>query len=80
MNTNKPLDDIFEGLAEMLIENGKLIRRSTRKESEYDAGLIDKSESRDHWVLKYNNRIYRIFCIDGDIVEISRNEVEENEE
>lgn len=70
----KPCDDIFEGLAELLIKNGQIIHNVytvyTRSRACDDCVL--KLHSRETWGVSYGGYTYLLTAHDGEFDSIER--------
>lgn len=78
MEDKKPCDDIFEGLAELLINNGEVTSNCYKRERHGIMGIhIHTSES---WSVNYGDYVYMIATEDGETVSIRRVRIDEESE
>lgn len=70
---NGAIDDIYEGLADLLIERGRVI--STHNERTIDENT-NKSESLSWFDVEYNEYRYHLFYANGSLCQIRRTEVD----
>ena len=75
MEDKKPCDDIFEGLAELLINNGEITHNSYRRERAFGHGVFNV-HTRESWAINYGGNMYFIEAVDGDISTIRRVKVD----
>lgn len=70
MENKKPCDDIFEGLAELLINNGEVTSNCYKRERHGITGFqVHTSES---WSVNYGDYVYMIDTEDGETISIRR--------
>ena len=79
MGDKKPCDDIFEGLAELLINNGEITASDYNRLRKFDKGVFN-IRTTETWSVKYGEYVYWIEAIDGDIVSIRRYTIDEESE
>ena len=79
MEDKKPCDDIFEGLAELLINNGNIKHNlyTRSRACEYGVFEIHTSET---WDVEYGGNIYLIKAHDGEVDSIKRVSLESEDE
>lgn len=77
MEDKKPCDDIFDGLAELLINNGEITSNCYTRERHGIMGFhLHTSES---WSVNYGECVYMIDATDGEFDSIRRVRVEDEE-
>lgn len=71
MEDKKPCDDIFDGLAELLINNGRIMHNVyTRKRAcEHGVFVVHTAET---WDITYGGYTYIVVAHDGDFDSIQR--------
>jgi hypothetical protein len=75
----KPCDDIFDGLAELLIKNGHLTHNTYTRSRACDDGVID-IHSRETWSMTYGKYTYLLKAHDGEVDSIQRIREESEDE
>lgn len=68
----RPLTDIIEGVAELIIEKGEVTSRKTNRETRYEMGVMCDSDSYDMWAVIYDGFRYIITYRDGVLSAIDR--------
>lgn len=80
MEEKKPCDDIFEGLAELLINNGEVTANHYTRDRRFCHGGFN-IYTAESWSVNYGDYVYMIDSEDGVIVSIRRVNVRfDNEE
>lgn len=68
----RPLTDIVEGVAELIIEKGEVTSRTTKHSTRYKMGVVADSYSYDMWAVIYDGFRYVITYRDGVLSSIDR--------
>lgn len=71
MEDKKPCDDIFEGLAELLLNNGEIKQNIYNRTRVYNNGICDVYTA-ESWDIAYGGYIYFLKAHDGVIDSIKR--------
>lgn len=71
MKEKKPCDDIFEGLAELIINNGEVTANHYIRDRRFNQGAFKLRVSED-WSVNYGDSIYLINSTDGVVDAIRR--------
>ena len=79
MEDKKPCDDIFEGLAELLINNGEVTANHYMRDRRFGHGVFNLCTT-ESWSVNYGEHVYLIDTIDGEVVTIRRVRMDEDEE
>lgn len=77
MGDKKPCDDIFDGLADLLIKNGELTHNVYSRSRACDDGVIE-IHTTETWDVKYGRYVYLIKGHDGEVDSIKRVQIEES--
>ena len=79
MDDKKPCDDIFEGLAELLINNGEIKDNMYNRSRTFDRGVL-VTHTAESWDIKYGGYLYFLKAHDGEVDSIKRVRVESEDE
>ena len=80
MKEKKPCDDIFEGLPELLINNGRVTSEYHRRISMFERPASYNERTNDEFVIEYGAYRYNIEKINGEVISIRRSMIEEESE
>ena len=72
MEDKKPCDDIFEGLAELLINNGHVTFNAYKRFRSYSPCGMCVVHTTEEWRIEYGEHAYLVEAIDGVITKIAR--------
>lgn len=78
MEDKKPCDDIFDGLAELLIKNGEITDNCYRRDRHFGRGVFNVY-TRETWSINYGGYVYLLDADDGVVNSIRRVRVEDEE-
>ena len=67
----KPCDDIFDGLAELLIKNGEIENNCYRRDRNTAGGHFN-IHTRETWAINYGGNMYFLAANDGVVNSIKR--------
>lgn len=79
MEDKKPCDDIFEGLAELLINNGEIEHNLFTRSRACEHGVFE-THTAETWDITYGGYIYLIKAHDEEVDSIKRVRVESEDE
>ena len=79
MEDKKPCDDIFEGLAELLINTGEVTANHYTRDRRFGHGVFNLCTS-ECWSVDYGDYVYLIDTTDGEVVSIQRVKVHKYDE
>ena len=79
MEDKKPCDDIFDGLAELLIKNGETKHNAYSRSRNCDDGVIE-IHTVETWDIKYGGYMYLLKAHDAEVDSIRRVQIEESED
>lgn len=78
MEDKKPCDDIFEGLADLLINNGEVTSNHYTRDRHGIMGI--HLHTKESWSVNYGDYVYMIDTEDGETISIRRSRIESEDE